>query len=97
MRQSIALSVGEWQIMGRLWQENPRTLTALVRKLGPDTGWSKSTIITMVSRPVSDPAPENAAHPDLVRLVKLPFKQFVRHAEILLNFCCLFVQVVLYW
>lgn len=50
MRRSITLSAGEWRIMERLWQNNPRTLTELVRELGPDTGWSKSTIITMVSR-----------------------------------------------
>lgn len=50
MRQSIALSAGEWRIMERLWQKNPKTLTELVRELGPETGWSKSTVITMVSR-----------------------------------------------
>ena len=46
----ISLSAGEWRIMERLWEKHPRTLTELVRELGPDTGWSKSTIVTMVGR-----------------------------------------------
>ena len=36
--------------MERLWEKNPLTLTELVRDLGPETGWSKSTIVTMVGR-----------------------------------------------
>ena len=50
MRQSITLSAGEWRIMERLWEKSPKTLTELVREIGPDTGWSKSTIVTMVTR-----------------------------------------------
>ena len=50
MPQSITLSAGEWRIMERLWEKTPQTLTELVRTLGPDTGWSKSTIVTMVGR-----------------------------------------------
>ena len=50
MQRSISLSAGEWRIMERLWEKSPRTLTELVRELGPDTGWSKSTIVTMVNR-----------------------------------------------
>ena len=50
MSRSIALSAGEWRIMERLWEESPRTLTELVLELSPDTGWSKSTIVTMVGR-----------------------------------------------
>ena len=50
MNRSITLSAGEWRIMERLWERSPRTLTELVRELGPDTGWSKSTIVTMVGR-----------------------------------------------
>lgn len=48
--RSISLSPGEWQIMERLWEHNPRTLMELVHILAPETGWSKSTITTMVSR-----------------------------------------------
>ena len=50
MSRSITLSAGEWRIMERLWERSPRTLTELVRELGPETGWSKSTIVTMVGR-----------------------------------------------
>lgn len=50
MDRSISLSAGEWRIMERLWERSPRTLTELVKELGPDAGWSKSTIVTMVSR-----------------------------------------------
>lgn len=46
----ITLSPAEWQIMECLWEQNPRTLMELVRTLGPATGWSKSTIVTMVGR-----------------------------------------------
>ena len=50
MERSISLSAGEWRIMERLWEKSPRTLTELVRALAPETGWSKSTIVTMVGR-----------------------------------------------
>ena len=50
MGGAVSLSVGEWRIMERLWEKNPQTLTELVRDLGPETGWSKSTIVTMVGR-----------------------------------------------
>lgn len=49
-KQPVSLSAGEWRIMECLWETSPQTLTELVRVLGPATGWSKSTIITMVSR-----------------------------------------------
>lgn len=48
--RSISLSAGEWRIMERLWEKHPRTLMELVKELGSDTGWSKSTIVTMVGR-----------------------------------------------
>ena len=47
---TVSLSPGEWQIMDRLWEKTPRTLMELVRILAPDTGWSKSTIATMITR-----------------------------------------------
>ena len=46
----VNLSDAEWKLMNPLWDRAPRTmmeLTALVRE---DTGWSKSTVITMLSR-----------------------------------------------
>lgn len=50
MKPSISLSAGEWRVMEVLWESSPRTLTELVRVLSPAAGWSKSTIVTMVSR-----------------------------------------------
>ena len=47
---TVSLSPGEWQIMDRLWEKAPRTLMELVRILAPATGWSKSTIATMITR-----------------------------------------------
>ena len=46
----ISLSPAEWQVMEHLWEQHPRTLMELVRILAPETGWSKSTIVTMIGR-----------------------------------------------
>ena len=48
--KSVSLSPAEWQIMEHLWEQHPRTLMELVRTLAPETGWSKSTIVTMIGR-----------------------------------------------
>lgn len=48
--RSISLSPAEWQVMEHLWEKSPRTLMELVRLLAPETGWSKSTIVTMITR-----------------------------------------------
>lgn len=50
MKSSVSLSAAEWRVMERLWERSPQTLTELVRDLSPAAGWSKSTIVTMVSR-----------------------------------------------
>ena len=47
---SVSLSPAEWQVMEHLWERHPRTLMELVRALAPETGWSKSTIVTMIGR-----------------------------------------------
>lgn len=44
------LSDGEWTLMNRLWQDAPRTITQLTTALKQETGWSKHTIISMLSR-----------------------------------------------
>ena len=49
-RNPINLSDSEWKLMNRLWAENPMTITELTAALRPDTGWSKNTVITMLSR-----------------------------------------------
>lgn len=48
--RKISLSDGEWKLMGRLWERSPRTITELTAALREETGWSKNTIITMLSR-----------------------------------------------
>ena len=44
------LSDGEWVLMNMLWTEAPRTITQLTAALKEDAGWSKHTIISMLSR-----------------------------------------------
>ena len=46
----IDLSNSEWKLMNRLWQTAPMTITELTAALKEDTGWSKNTVITMLSR-----------------------------------------------
>ena len=46
----IDLSNSEWKLMNRLWQDAPMTITELTAALKDDTGWTKNTIITMLSR-----------------------------------------------
>ena len=48
--KTVTLSAGEWQVMEQLWHHHNLTLMELVRLLAPETGWSKSTIVTMVGR-----------------------------------------------
>lgn len=48
--KQVSLSDGEWKIMNLLWESSPYTIMQLVAKLKDDTGWSKHTIITMLSR-----------------------------------------------
>ncbi len=46
----INLSDSEWKLMNRLWERQPMTITELTVALKPDTGWTKNTVITMLSR-----------------------------------------------
>ena len=46
----VHLSDGEWKLMNKLWGASPRTITELTAALRGDTGWSKNTVITMLSR-----------------------------------------------
>ncbi len=47
---TINLSDSEWKLMNRLWECSPMTITELTAAMREDTGWSKNTIITMLSR-----------------------------------------------
>jgi len=44
------LSDGEWVLMDQLWEQSPQTITQLTAALKQETGWSKHTIISMLSR-----------------------------------------------
>ena len=44
------LSHGEWTLMKALWASAPMTITQLTGALKDHTGWSKHTIISMLSR-----------------------------------------------
>ena len=46
----VHLSDGEWKLMNKLWDASPRTITELTAALREETGWSKNTVITMLSR-----------------------------------------------
>ena len=46
----VNLSDSEWKLMNRLWDESPRTIMELTAALHTETGWSKNTVITMLSR-----------------------------------------------
>ncbi len=50
MEERIRLSDGEWKLMTLLWEQAPRTVTELVHAVAGDTGWTKHTIIKMLSR-----------------------------------------------
>ena len=46
----INLSDSEWKLMNCLWNQSPSTITELTAALREETGWSKNTVITMLSR-----------------------------------------------
>ena len=46
----INLSDSEWKLMNCLWSRSPRTIMELTAAMKTDTGWSKNTVITMLSR-----------------------------------------------
>ena len=46
----INLSDSEWKLMNHLWDTSPQTITELTAAMSSETGWTKNTIITMLSR-----------------------------------------------
>ena len=46
----INLSDSEWKLMNHLWRQPPQTIMGLTASLREETGWSKNTVITMLSR-----------------------------------------------
>ena len=48
--KNVNLSDSEWKLMNQLWDNAPQTITELVAELKDSTGWTKHTVITMLSR-----------------------------------------------
>ena len=46
----INLTDAEWKLMTPLWDLAPRTIMELTAAVREETGWSKNTVITMLSR-----------------------------------------------
>lgn len=46
----VNLSDSEWKLMNCLWEQAPVTITELTADLRKETGWTKNTVITMLSR-----------------------------------------------
>ena len=46
----ITLSNTEWKLMNKLWEKSPMTIMQLTHALSDEVGWTKQTIITMLSR-----------------------------------------------
>lgn len=44
------LTDAEWKLMIPLWDCSPRTIMELTAAVREETGWSKNTVITMLSR-----------------------------------------------
>ena len=52
----MSLSDAEWKIAGCLWNYGSMTITELTKALGPTSGWSKNTIITLLKRMIDKEA-----------------------------------------
>ena len=46
----VNLSDGEWKLMNHLWAMGSSTIAELTAAVREETGWSKNTVITMLSR-----------------------------------------------
>lgn len=46
----IGLSNSEWHIMENLWELSPKTATQLIKAMGEEIGWAKSTTKTVLKR-----------------------------------------------
>ena len=46
----VSLSNMEWKLMNQLWNGAPMTLMQLTRALEAETGWTKHTVISMLTR-----------------------------------------------
>ena len=44
------LTDGEWKVMDALWTGGPQTLGQVMERLCPETGWSRTTVHTYLTR-----------------------------------------------
>ena len=50
MEKQGNLSAGEWKLMKQLWARGPVTVKELTAAMREETGWTRNTVITMLSR-----------------------------------------------
>lgn len=46
----VKLSEKEWMVLDQLWESGGAALGELVQALYPDTGWSRNTVLTYLTR-----------------------------------------------
>ena len=46
----LNVSDAEWKVLTVLWDESPLTLMEITRRLEPETGWKKTTVMTFLRR-----------------------------------------------
>ena len=48
--EDIKLTTSEWNVMGCLWEQSPRTVMQIAKELERTVGWARSTTITTLHR-----------------------------------------------
>ena len=48
--QRVHVTDAEWKLMELLWEESPRTITQMTAAMQDKTGWTKGTVIKLLSR-----------------------------------------------
>lgn len=47
---TVTLNTSEWKIMEKLWEDSPKTMIQLTHIFEEETGWTKSTVNTLLQR-----------------------------------------------
>ncbi len=50
MERQLSIHSSEWKVMECIWEHEPVSIMQVVKFLQEKSGWSKSTIITMIKR-----------------------------------------------
>ena len=50
MNKQLSIHSSEWKVMECIWEHEPVSIMQVVKFLQEKSGWSKSTIITMIKR-----------------------------------------------